>query len=358
MADVPEDRIRELDPSNMFEAIASFSRHIEEALELVEDAPSFSRRKIERVVILGMGGSAIGGDLLRSFVASIPENEGPPIVVNRDYEPPAIDKHDLLVVSSYSGNTEETLTAYDLAHEETDHILVLTTGGILGRSALTNEYPMITLPTGLQPRAALAFSFVPLLSVLAIESNLFGSKVKKEAKKGLKEAVDLVGKLTKEYAAGPNRSNTAYSIASTLHGTIPVVYSSGVGLDTVNLRWRGQIQENAKNLAFGNLLPEMNHNEINGWAHPSDLLGRLTPVFLRDSADHERTKKRIEITSKIIGKNATNPIECESIGKTQLARMLSLIHLGDWVSYWLALLNGVDPSPVPVIEQLKADLKD
>lgn len=341
----------------MYSAIRNFPEQIRAAIEIAENGPKLAKSKAKRIIVLGMGGSAIGADLIRSYVSSFNDPQAPHITVNRDYTAPPVGKSDLLVASSYSGNTEETLTAYKAARTEAGNVLAITTGGTLGRSAKSAKYNLIELPAGLQPRAALGYSFFPLLYTLAIRSDLFGEQIRKETEKGIEETVTLLEKLRETYGAGPVTDNPAYALAARINGRIPVIYSATERLDTVNIRWRGQIQENAKYLAFGNLLPEMNHNEINGWGHPKKLVGKFAPIYLRDSDDHKRNRKRIDITKEIISESAGEAIEVTSQGKSPLARMFSLIHLGDWVSYYLAALNGVDPSPVPVIENLKAQLK-
>ena len=351
-----QKNFRENDPADMYSAIAGFAGQIKEAIALGESGPTIPKGRVKRVVILGMGGSAIGGDLLRSYISAFKDHAGVDVVVNRDYNPPTVGKNDLLVVSSYSGNTEETLSAYEAARKNAGQVLVITTGGKLGKSATAAKYKMITLPSGLQPRAAMGYSFFPLLYTLAIKSEIFGAGVKRDTEKGIAEAIGLIEKLSGDYSAGPKRTNPAFALAQKINVKVPVIYSATERLDTINIRWRGQIQENAKYLAFGNLLPEMNHNEINGWSHPSNLVGKFITIYLRDKGDHRRNVKRIDITKRIIGKSAGATVEVESQGKSPLARMFSLIHLGDWVSFWLAALNGVDPSPVPVIEGLKKEL--
>jgi glucose/mannose-6-phosphate isomerase len=181
--------------------------------------------------------------------------------------------------------------------------------------------------------------------------------VREETERGIQETGALLDGLGRLCSSGPKRNNPAFAIAQKIQGKIPVIYSAADRFDTVNLRWRGQIQENAKHLAFGNLLPEMNHNEINGWLQPEEMVRNFIAIFLRDREDHERVQARMEITRKIVGRHAGGALEVESQGETLLARIFSLIHLGDWVSYYLALLNGVDPMPVPVIENLKKQLE-
>ncbi|MBS1911653.1 MAG: bifunctional phosphoglucose/phosphomannose isomerase [Bacteroidetes bacterium] len=350
------DTLRSHDPADMYSAIRNFAAYAREGVELGRNAPPLSRAKARSILITGLGGSAIGGDLLRSYVQGFHDHGGVSIQVYRGYQPPAVDSKTTVVASSYSGNTEETLASYEALRGNAGQMLVMTTGGTLGGWADANRHRKVVLPGGLQPRAALAYSFFPLLYLLAVKSELFGAGVRQETERGIEETIPMLEKLAKKYGAGPASSNTAFSLAEKINGSIPVVYSASDRLDTVNVRWRGQIQENAKYLAFGNLLPEMNHNEINGWGHPADLAGRFITIYLRDRDDHPRVAARIDITKKIIGRSAGNVLEVRSQGETLLARLFSLICLGDWVSYYLATLNGTDPSPVPVIENLKKQL--
>ena len=339
----------------MYDAIHAFADHVAHGVAIGRDGESIPRSRARRIVILGMGGSAIGGDLLRSIVASFPDATVD-IRVSRGYEPPAVDRSTLLVASSSSGNTEETLEAFERTRRGAGSILVVTTGGELGKIAGRHGYHTILLPSGLQPRAALAYSFFPLAWVLGVRNHLFGSTVEEAIQTGADECRALLTQLSRRYGRPTGTANKARNMAAALAGRLPVIYSACDRLDVVNLRWRGQIQENAKSLAFGNLLPEMNHNEINGYGHPADLVKRVTAIFLRDREDHPRVAARIDASRRIIRRLGGEILVAESVGEGRLARIFSLIHLGDWVSYWLALINGVDPTPVPVIEGLKTEL--
>jgi len=350
------ESLRTHDPSDMYSAILNFPQYAREGVELGSSAQPLAKGKARKILILGMGGSAIGGDLFRSYIQGFADNGGIDIQIYRSYTPPVVDAKTTVIASSYSGNTEETLTGYDAVHRSAGQVLVMTTGGTLAELAKKNRNKTITLPGGLQPRAALAYSFFPILTLLAVKSELFGAEVREETERGIEETIALLDKLAKKYSAGPKGSNPAFALAEKINGRIPVIYSGSDKLDTANLRWRGQIQENAKYLAFGNLLPEMNHNEINGWSHPKEMVGSFLPIFLRDRDDHDRIATRLDITKRIISKSSGAAQEVRSQGESLLARLFSLIYLGDWVSYYLALLNGTDPSPVPVIENLKKQL--
>lgn len=343
-----------LDASNMFDVLYRFPEQIKEALAIGESAPVWRRQATSnRYVVLGLGGSAIGGDLLRSLAAGTPGGEHLNIVVSRGYSAPGwIDGDTNVIASSYSGDTEETLSAFDEARKKTDRFVVITTGGQLGKKAITYGMPIINIPPGYQPRCALAFSFFPLVSIMQ-RTGALDSRSTRPLSKGLKEIFANLDEMRDLYS-GKSAKNPALALAKKIHGTVPVVYSAHERMDAVNLRWRGQIQENAKHLAFGNLLPEMNHNEINGWFHPADVAKKTTAILLRDAEDHPRTSIRFDALADIIKKHAGSIVTVEGTGTTLLSRMITAIYLGDWVSYHLAMLNEVDPTPVPVIQTLKS----
>jgi glucose/mannose-6-phosphate isomerase len=272
-------------------------------------------------------------------------------VVNRSYTlPEFVNKSTLVVVSSYSGNTEETLSAYKTAREKNAKILCLTTGGEVMRLAEQHRNPVIKVVPGLQPRAALGYSFFPLLLALTRIGLL------KDRNNNIRETVDVLWKLSRQLGNYRNKTNRAIRIARALHGRLPIIYSSSEHLDAVNVRWRGQISENAKQLAYGHVLPEMNHNEIVGWDVDRALLKKSVVLFLKDKGVHDRVRLREEITRSIVRRHAGKVLEVSSEGSSLLARIFSLVYLGDWVSYYLAILNRRNPTPVKVIEYLKGEL--
>jgi glucose/mannose-6-phosphate isomerase len=256
----------------------------------------------------------------------------------------------LVVVSSYSGNTEETLAAFRGARESGAKILCLTTGGEVLRLAKLSGYPVIKVVPGLQPRAALGYSFFPLLLALT----RIGIVRNQDA--SIRETIDLLWRLSRRFGNLRNKTNQAVRIARMLHGKLPIIYSSSEHLDAVNVRWRGQISENAKQLAYGHVLPEMNHNEIVGWEVDRALMTKTTVVFLKDKGVHDRVRLREDITRSIVRRRAGKVLEVSSEGSSLLARIFSLVYLGDWVSYYLAILNKRNPTPVKVIEYLKNEL--
>ncbi len=337
------------DRSNLRKLLAEFPAQVADAVAITKETridPSVSSG-IDSVVVTGLGGSAIGGDILRSFLA---DELTVPFVVNRHYFLPAfVNRRTLVIVSSYSGDTEETVAAHQEAAKRGAKVLCISSNGETARLATKYGHPIIFVPKGYPPRAALGYSFFPMLSALAT------MKVISPKTKDIRETISLLKRKSQKYSA-LNAQNTALETAKHLYTKLPIIYSSADHFDVVNLRWRGQLAENAKTLSFGNLLPEMNHNELVGWKVLRRIMQDMTVVFLRDKGDHKRVKIRMDITKDIASQYASSVIDLQSEGKSLLARMFSLIYLGDWVSFYLAVLNGVDPTPVRVIDYLKNEL--
>lgn len=341
--------IARLDPTGMFQWIKDFPLQIEDAVAIGErSGVKINPRGIEHIVLTGLGGSAIGGDLLRSYLA---DELKVPFLVNRGYTlPKFVSGKTLVIVSSYSGNTEETIAAHKDAMKRKARMLCITTGGVIGETARRRKQPLVSIPAGLSPRAALGYSFFPLLTVLA-KSGFIRPKTK-----DVRETVGLLAANNRIYADATSPENGPLNLARRFQDKLPVIYSPTDRFDAVNVRWRGQIAENAKQLAFGHVLPEMNHNELVGWNVLTDLMRQMEVVFLRDRGTHPRVAVREDLTREITAKYASGVTEVRSSGTSSLARMFSLIQFGDWVSYYLAILNHQDPTPVKIIDYLKGEL--
>ncbi len=354
ISQITKDTIYSLDQGKMGDAIAGMGGHLRDAAIRTRQAlDGFvlpKKNEFENIVVAGLGGSAIGGDLVRSYLLS----KCPlPFIVNRTYDLPGfVNEKTLVIASSYSGSTEESLSMFDEASRKGAKIICITTGGKLADLAKQHNLPIIILPTGFQPRAALAYSFVPVLLILEKMGFTTGESA------NITDTANILDTLAKQYGASNlTDGNAANSLAHTLLTKIPVIYSASDHFDSVNIRWRGQIQENGKHVAFGNVLPEMNHNEINGWDFPSTLQDKFQVIFLRSLQDeHSQVTKRFGILKEVLTSKGVEVKECSAEGNTLMARMFSLISLADWTSYYLAILAGVDPSPVPVIMQLKSKL--
>jgi glucose/mannose-6-phosphate isomerase len=343
------DDIKRLDPKGMSTWIAEFPQQIEKAFRIGKDAKvKLNIKGVQNILLTGLGGSAIGGDLLRSYLA---EELKIPFIVNRHYVLPGfVGKNTFVIVSSYSGNTEETISAYKDAIKRKAKILCVSTGGKIAKMAKKLKHPWIQIPPGLSPRAALGYSFFPLLVVLS-KLGLIRSK-----DRDIRETIQLLKNKAAIYCNPDFPENIALKLAETLKDKLPIVYSPAEHLDTINIRWRGQFAENAKQLSSGHVLPEMNHNELVGWKVLSSLMKQMHVIFLKDKGTHKRVAIREDITKNIVSQYAGGVTEIESEGKSLLARMFSLIHFGDWVSLYLAILNNEDPEPVAVIDFLKSEL--
>ncbi len=340
-----------LDPGGMYGAISEFPNQIRKAIEIgVEiklDPDNFS--KVDNIIVCGMGGSAIGGDLARSVVD---RSLTIPFYICRNYDLPAFARNNSLVIgSSYSGNTEETLSAFGQAVQRGCKLLALTTGGQLGDMAAKHKIPVAFLPEGLQPRAALGYSFVPLMIMLhKIGLAEYESDDLSRLADFMESRISVFGSDT------DSEGNLAKQLAMRLYGRIPIIYSGREVTDAVAIRIKGQISENAKMLAFANQFPELNHNELVGWKIINSLRDYLRVIILRDIDDHSRIAASMDIVKTIIEKSGVDVIELHSEGDDRLQRVFSLIQLGDFFSFYLAILNKVDPTPVESIEALKQEL--
>lgn len=346
-----EREIRLYDGSGMFDVLANFGNQIEEALNIGSDIKvEGDYSDVNKIIISGLGGSAIGGDLLRSFLWY---ELKVPIYVNRNYRLPAFaDERTLVIASSYSGDTEETLASYEEAKNKACRIICILSGGRLSLLAENDGFPLIKIPRGYQPRCALAYSFFPLL-ILMTKLGFASDKTNV-----IYRTINRIRKKTQTYITLDEMQNNALKISKLIQGKIPIIYSSADFLDIVNLRWRGQFGENAKSLAYGNLLPEMNHNEIVGWQGNPDLLKNFAVIVFRDKDDQKRILKRMDIMLELIKPMAGLVLEIDGEGDTLLERIFDLIHLGDWVSFYLAILQKVDPTPVEKINYLKNKLAE
>lgn len=347
------EHIRSFDPENMYNRIFDFPEQMEDALKIGKlwrfEAGDFL--EIKNIVVVGMGGSAIGGDLIRSFLAP---KLLVPFSICRHYElPEYVDDETLVIASSYSGNTEETLAAVDDALNRKAMLAALSTNGMLEEVAKLNDIPLAKLPAGLQPRAALGYSFVPLLVFL--EKIGLIKKITPE----IEHTITALKGYREKYIEDNNTiTNPAKHLAEKIHNKLVIIYAGPTLTDAVALRWKGQICENAKNLAFANHFAEFNHNELVGWSEVAEKHSEhLVVVMLRDMDDHSQIRKRMNIVKDIIQERNVEVVDVHSRGERPLERMLSLVQLGDFLSYYLAVLNEVDPTPVHVIEKLKKALQ-
>jgi len=337
-----------MDPSAMTELIFGLPEQMETALQLASSADlRIPGRSFKNICVLGMGGSAIGGDIVRSYAFHTLRL---PMWVNRHYELPAcVDEHSLVIACSYSGGTEETLAAYQQAVDRRAAIVCITSGGQLTEQAERHGHPIVRIPGGQPPRSALGYLCIPILTCLAQN----GLMPPQEA--AIEESVAVLRHMC-ETLHPDVQENTALIIAQQLYGKIPLILGSVPHVEAVAQRWKGQLSENAEVMAFANVFPELNHNEIMGWGPYRDLNRNIKVVYLRDREEHHRIRLRMTISKAIFEKHTGEVLEVHSSGTGLLARMFSLILWGDVVSLYLAFLNQVDPTAIENIDYLKRSL--
>lgn len=334
-----------VDSSRMLDLIRGFPAQCEEAVEIGQGVGARDLSGTAAILVAGMGGSAIGGDLLRLYLS---DELKTPILVNRDYTLPQwVGEKTLIFLSSYSGNTEETLSTYYEGKSRGAELISITSGGKLGELTQEDGHLLVKVPGGMAPRCALGYLFFPMLGVLTCG----GIVETKDGEVG--ETLKVLRQMAEELSKSQNK---ALELARKLVGKLPVIYSSS-SFEVVVRRWATQLNENSKTFAHTNLLPELNHNEIVGWEQPEALLRDAEVFFLRDPKEHSRVQRRMEITKEMLSPIASGISEIWAKGEGLLSRLFSLIYFGDYLSYYLALLLGVDPTPVNRINHLKEKLR-
>ncbi|QQS38169.1 MAG: bifunctional phosphoglucose/phosphomannose isomerase [Ignavibacteriales bacterium] len=341
-----KEYVKKYDPQNQFEVLINTYKQVEFAWSNKYPLASLKDKKVRNIVISGLGGSAISADLLVNFL----NNElKVPVVVNRNYSLPSFaNKNTLLIVSSYSGNTEETVSVLKEGLKKKCKIVCVSTGGKVEEIAKANKLPLVKLQPGFQPRYSLGLSFFSLLKIL---QNL--SLIDKQ-NSIVKNVVSLWKKRGLEFS---KEGNTAFEFACQMLGFIPVIYTCSGITEAAGYRLKCQFNENSKLHAFHNVLPEMNHNEIIGWESylPKNLNSKV--IFVVDESYHPQVLKRFSICSELISSMGAEILELKSDQKDLKVRILDLIFLGDWITYYTALLRGYDPSEIDNINTLKKRLE-
>jgi glucose/mannose-6-phosphate isomerase len=333
------DAVRALDSQAQLDDVLAMPDHLADALWRVESA-RIEPMDSDGLVVCGMGGSGVGGDLAR---AALGDRVSLPMTSVRDYElEPWTSPGRVVLCMSYSGNTEETLACFEAAEAVGSKRIVATTGGTLGEAARAAGVPVIPMPAALQPRAAVGYMFVAAAEVAALAGATQPIRTEIDgAAQALSEARDAL-------------MARAVELADSLEGSFPVFYGSDLTAP-VAYRWKTQVNENSKQPAFWHEMPEMDHNEIVAWAEGSGSEG-FTAVFLLDRDQHPRQRQRMELTADLIRPAARHVELVELEGESRTSRLLQAVMLGDLVSLHLAARRGIDPSPVPVIERLKDEL--
>lgn len=331
------EALAEVDSGDQLAATLALPEHLRDALWRVESA-RLEPWESSGLAVCGMGGSAIGGDLA---AAALGDRLSAPLAVVRGYGlPPWTPSDRTVLCSSYSGETEETLACYAAAGATGARRVAATTGGTLAASARADGVPVIGLPAGLQPRAAVGYMFTIAAEIAALGG--CGPAIRTEIE-------DAAAHLE---AAASGLVDRAGEIAAALDGTLPLIYGGGLTAP-VAYRWKCELNENAKRPAFASRLPELNHNEIAGWEHADAGGASFAAVVLRDRDQHPRERRRAELTARLIEPAAEAVVELESEGETRTERLLWTVMLGDLVSLHAAARAGVDPTPIEPIERFK-----
>jgi glucose/mannose-6-phosphate isomerase len=340
---------QQFDKSGMLDHLHQFPEQCQKAWEKVQkfEFPHL-HTKISNVVIAGVGGSAIGGDFVRRLAMT---DSKLPVWVHRDYDLPAfVDENTLVIASSYSGNTEETLSAFTKSLRTRAKKLAITSGGKLKDLAEKEGIPAFIIDYQAPPRAAFPHSFIPLVGIF----QKLGLLTDKSA--DVQEAVDVLRTLSRDFVeTAPLASNTAKQLAAKLQGRVAVIYGAEV-FSEVARRWKGEFNENSKAWAFFENFPELNHNAVVGYEFPAEAKQRIFVLMLRSPSLHPRNLLRYEVTSKLLTSAGIAYELVEARGQSALAQALSLVFLGDYASFYLSMLNEVDPTSTDAIDFVKQRL--
>jgi glucose/mannose-6-phosphate isomerase len=322
--------------------VANFSSQLRDAIAIGGAAKlTASATPISNVLICGLGGSGIGGSIVAELVSG---HANVPVNVCKGYFIPAyVNKNTLVIISSYSGNTEETLNCMELASKKGAKITAVSSGGKVVETSKSQNFDCIVVPGGMPPRSCLGYSLTQLFFILDFHK-LINCNYKAE----LNAAVELLDKEEQNIIA------EATKVAATLKGKIPVIYAT-TNNEGVAIRLRQQLNENSKVLCWHHIIPEMNHNELVGWTQKND---NLSVIILLDKDEYSRNLARVEINKEVIKKYASEITEVYSKGNSTIEKAIYLIHLGDWISVILGELRGADLMEVNVINHLKAKLNE
>ncbi|MCM8817951.1 MAG: bifunctional phosphoglucose/phosphomannose isomerase [Candidatus Omnitrophica bacterium] len=333
--------ILKYDKNDMLSLLKDFPKHCSNGYNF--KIPSI-KKNFKKVIFTGMGGSAISGDIIKTIIE---ETGNIPVFCIRDYSLPSfVDNESLVVVESYSGNTEETVNIYKLSRKKSSIMLCVSSNGEIEKMCKNDGIPLIKIPSGMPPRCALGYLLLPVykffvnLKILPELENKFFEKLKKWVDEFLPE----------------KESNLAIQIAENFYKKVPIIYSENRFYPGI-LRWKTQIAENSKSFSFINVLPEMNHNEIMSFNFPKWFIKNIVVLFIISDMENERVRKRIEITEKIISNKINQVLKIKLKGDTLFEKLLYLIILGDWVSFYLGILNKVNPTEIKEINILKEELQ-
>ncbi len=341
-----KDLVNSIDKDNMFNVIADFYKHIKESFNIIEKSNININLKPNNIIICGMGGSAIGGDFVKTILL---KKINIPIYVNRDYFLPKwVDENSLVILCSYSGNTEETISCLKEVENLNIKPFIISSGGALLKAAKKSNYYYVKLPQGIQPRAAFGYSS-SLLLLLLNKIDI----VDKDIIDDLYFAIDELKKSSDEFSS-VNDENNAILFASKIHDKYPLIYGTS-STDVISLRFRCQLAENTKILSSHFMIPEQNHNDIEGF---NKLISdNHILIWIYDLEDQPENINRMNITSELLSNTVKNHYFFKEDGKSLVSRTLKLIYFFDWVSFYGSIFNNINPTPVNKILQLKSLMK-
>jgi glucose/mannose-6-phosphate isomerase len=346
------EKISEIDKSSMLDTIAQFPDQIKEAIDLAKVAKINHVMKIDNVIITGMGGSGIAGDIVsRLFRDKIDI----PIYVNKEFDLPKWAKKDTLTIFfSYSGNTEETISAFKIAHQKKCNIISISSGGKLQDFSEKRGVPHLLIPSGFQPRAALAYSLFPLLFIFE-RIGLFRGNLEPDIEETIAITQEVVTNNNKSVI---EKNNFSKQIARKIFETIPQIYGWSF-YSPIATRWRQQFNENSKIIAREDVISESNHNDIVGWSLNPEVSKYFSCILFRDKENESLyMTTRLNFMKKLFEDSTANIIEIYPKGKSRLAKMMYSMYLGDFISCYLAILRKIDPTPVDIIKELKQRLAE
>ncbi|MFN4150557.1 MAG: bifunctional phosphoglucose/phosphomannose isomerase [Candidatus Sericytochromatia bacterium] len=340
------ETINKLDSSNIFEHIKNLGFQLEESYKRYENITFDNNTNFDNVILLGTGGgSSIASKLAKAVLEKVIEV---PIVINQGYSVPKwVSKNTLAIALTVSGNTEETIQAFEQAISQKAYGVAITAGGKLKAVSEKLNAPIVELPeTKMQARSAIGDLFGALIRTLEKLD-----VIKFDFSSDIQKTSDLLKILGLKYSDLNN--SEPLKTAEKLKGFSPVIYSSDELIEVSSIRWKNQFGENSKVIAHYYTFPEMNHDEVVGWEQEKKLQEHFKVVFLRDNKDHDRNKKRMDVTKTLIENRGVEVLEINSRGESDLERVISLIYFGDWVSIYLAFLYEIDPTPVNLIIEMK-----
>jgi len=342
--------ISKIDKSNMLKSIEDFPEQIKKSYEIVESSTLKSIYKVDNVIFSGMGGSAISGDILQAFFR---DKLDIPIYVNRQYELPKWSHKDTLVlIQSYSGNTEETLSSFKHAYQKRCKIIGISSGGKLEEFCKKRDIDHIKIPSGYQPRAATGYMLFSALLALK-KTGILRMDIDKDIQETIAVAENFRDKNKKDV---PTEKNLSKQISKKIYQKIPQIYG-WKEYTPIAKRWCTQFNENSKIICRYDEVSESNHNDIVGWSLDSDVTKKFICILFREKNEESiYLSTRLDFMKKLFETNAADTVEINIDGKKRLAKMIYTMYLGDFVSFYLAILRNIDPTPVSIISELKEEL--